>query len=319
MPRAAALLAAGPGCQEASRSKAGLAKGTLARGALACGLDWYIPLDRLVDDFYPSQHEIGYLQAGALVEFMVKTWGWEAFSAFYRDIHPQPEPPQGRHSPGGPQYRATDAALQAHFGISLHALEERFLQALRQERLSPEASQDVRLTVQFYEAVRRYQQLFDPSAYFLTTWNPDPAKMRERGIVADYLRRPSQPENLALEALLAEAGRNLRDGDFAGVEKKLAAVEAVLGEVALQDPQPFAAGTLAADYLALVKAAQAQGYQPQRILVEGEKARVWVSTTGPELSEMYFVYQQGEWTFDQEAGFSFPDLLFSWLAAVTGS
>jgi hypothetical protein len=314
MPRLAALLPGELDCQEAGRSSARLAK-----QVLACDTDRYIPLDQLVDDFYESQHEIGYLEAGALVEFMVKSWGWEAFSAFYRDIHPQPEPPQGRFSTTGPQYRAMDVALQAHFGLSLKALEARFLQALRQEVVSPELAQDVRLTVQFYDTVRHYQQLLDPSAYFLTAWNPDPARMRERGIVADYLRRPSQPENLALEALLAEAGESLRDGDLAGAEEKVAAVEAVLDEVALNTPRPFAADTLAAEYLALVLAAQASGYQPQRIHIEGEMARVWASTTGPELSEMNYIYRQGEWILDQEAGFSLPWRLSSWLAAATGS
>jgi hypothetical protein len=40
---------------------------------------------------------------------------------------------------------------------------------------------------------------------------------------------------------------------------------------------------------------------------------------GPELSEMSFVYRQGEWTLDREAGLAWPELLFSWLAAATGS
>ena len=72
-PRAAALLPPEVGCRQDPKR--------------VCGLGWYIPLTRLVEDFYQEQHEIGYLQAGALVEFMVENWGWEAFFEFYRDIH----------------------------------------------------------------------------------------------------------------------------------------------------------------------------------------------------------------------------------------
>ena len=51
------------------------------------GLGWYIPLAELADNFYLSQHEIGYLEGATLIEYMVNTWGWDAFSSFYRDIH----------------------------------------------------------------------------------------------------------------------------------------------------------------------------------------------------------------------------------------
>ena len=44
----------------------------LPRAAALLELDWYIPISTLVDDFYTHQHEIGYLEAGALIEFMHK-------------------------------------------------------------------------------------------------------------------------------------------------------------------------------------------------------------------------------------------------------
>ncbi len=63
----------------------------MLRAAVLLEMGGYLPLDKLANNFYPSQHESGYLEAGALVEYMVETWGWETFSAFYRDIHPGPE------------------------------------------------------------------------------------------------------------------------------------------------------------------------------------------------------------------------------------
>jgi hypothetical protein len=45
------------------------------------GLDWFIPLETLAENFYQSQHEIGYLEAGALVEFMRLAGGLNQFTA----------------------------------------------------------------------------------------------------------------------------------------------------------------------------------------------------------------------------------------------
>lgn len=163
----------------------------------------YIPLEQLTDRFYASQHEISYLQAGALVEFMVDRWGWEDFSAFYRDIHP---------SDAG-EYDAIDQALLRHFSISFKQLEDRFIQKLENQPENPDLRENVHLTVALYEAIRRFQQILDPSAYFREMWIPDGKVMRERGIVADYLRSPNSPAHLQIEQMLEEAGRNLNTGN----------------------------------------------------------------------------------------------------------
>jgi hypothetical protein len=191
-------------------------------------LGWYIPLSRLAEDFYFSQHEIGYLEAAALIEFMVETWGWPAYSAFYRDIHPLQGSTVQPGQQGGSQSAAIEAALNRHFGLGLAQLEERFQEALQRQTLTPGSVEDVRLTVKFYDTVRRYQQLLDPSAYFMTAWLPDLSQMRSQGIVADLLRHPSQPENVAVETLLMGADASLQAGDYARLEKQLAAVNALL-------------------------------------------------------------------------------------------
>jgi hypothetical protein len=209
---------------------------------------------------------------------------------------------------GGTDYRAINAALRAHFGLTLEQLEWRFQQDLRQERLTPELVEDVRLSVTFYETVRRYQQSLDPSAYFLTSWVPDGEKMRQRGIVADMLRRPSMAENLALEVMLVEAGARLGAADFDGARQLLDATDLVLDELTSQRLASFAAHPLAADYMALVQAAQAAGYQAQRIQVDDKTARVWATTTGPELVELDFVSRQGNWILDLEASSSLLNL-----------
>ena len=145
-------------------------------------LNWYIPLKTLTNDFYASQHEIGYMEGASLIEFMVKTYGWDAFSAFYRDIH---------INEGESQSDAINTALKVHFSITFDQLEQDFLTALDQEADTSAWVEDVRFTITNYDTLRRYQQLLDPSAYFRTAWLLDNKTMR-----AGYCRRlPPTPSH----------------------------------------------------------------------------------------------------------------------------
>ena len=189
------------------------------RASTLLTLNWYIPLRTLADNFYPSQHEIGYLEAGALVKYLVDTYGWETFNSFYRDIHPVPS---------GLQSESIDQALQAHFGLTLDQLESDFLAQLRTQPVDESQTEDVRLSVQFYDTVRRYQQMLDPSAYFQTAWLADAAVMRQKNITADYLRHPDGILNQYLETQLVEADSALQSGDYVGTAQKLKALNVML-------------------------------------------------------------------------------------------
>jgi len=183
-----------------------------SRAAALIDLGWYIPLTELADSFYTLQHEIGYLEGGALVDFMINRYGWDAFSDFYRDIHP--------HSSDS-QSEAIDTALQEHFDLTFQELEASFIAKLKRRHIIPDMRADLILSVNYYEAVRRYQLLLDPSAYFLTAWLPAGEEMRERGIVADYLRRPENPQNLEIGELLVKVDRQIRAGNYLQAEKAL--------------------------------------------------------------------------------------------------
>ncbi len=191
----------------------------IPRAAALLSLNWYIPLRPLADLFYPSQHEIGYLEAGALVQYLVETYGWDAFNAFYRDIHP---------APSGLQSDAIDLALLSHFGLTLDQLEEDFLAHLQAQPVDLAHIEDVRLSVQFYDTVRRYQQMFDPSAYFQTAWLADESVMRQKNITADYLRRPDGILNKYLENLLVETDIALQSGDYTDTAQRLQALNVML-------------------------------------------------------------------------------------------
>ncbi len=173
------------------------------RAAALLNLGWYIPLRQLTDNFYPSQHEVGYLQAAALVQYLVETYGWQRFNTFYRDIDPAPS-----------DSAALDAALRRWLSTDLDTLESDFIAWLRSQPQDPVYARDISLTVRYYDTVRRYQQLLDPSAHFMTAWLPDVNAMRARGIVADYMRRPQSAIHAGLEAMFLNADAALRAGDY---------------------------------------------------------------------------------------------------------
>jgi hypothetical protein len=182
------------------------------RAAALLELGWYIPLADLGADFYRQQHDIGYLEAGALVQYLVETYGWGAFNEFYRTI-----PLSSGISPA----QAIDSAVQDSFGLTLSGMETAYLAYLDTQSVSGDILTDLRLTVGLYDTVRRYQSAFDPSAYYLTAWLLDGSQMRQRGIVADLVRHPDRLENRLLESLLRQAGDRLFAGDYAGAERVL--------------------------------------------------------------------------------------------------
>lgn len=242
------------------------------------GQNWYIPLEQLADNFYPSQHEIGYLEGGALIQYMVERWGWEEFNQFYRHIPWLPTLSQSE---------MIDQALQSNFGITIVELEGQFLEFLRHQTVTPAIREDLRLTVRLFDAIRRYQLALDPSAYFETAWIVDTAEMRRRGITADYLRHPATDENLALETMLSAAGESWLAGDIDQAWALIEAINTTLDALERGEAQPFEADELAQKYLAIVALLREGGYEPQRILLAGDgSARVWATTGDTELVEL---------------------------------
>lgn len=163
------------------------------RAAALLELNWYIPLEILADDFYNQQHDIGYLEAAALVLYLYETYGPGAFIEFYRTIP---------YLEGMTDSEILDETLRDQFGVSLADLETAFKTYLSTQPVTEAIRTDLELTTAYFDTVRRYQSLLDPSAYFLTAWLPDGTVMREEGIVADFTRRPRGWQNWLVEKML---------------------------------------------------------------------------------------------------------------------
>ncbi len=206
------------------------------RAAALLDLGWYIPLTTITNDFYNQQHDIAYLEAGSLIKYMVEKYGWSAFNQFYRSIH----------APNNQAVSAVmDTALQEHFGISFSNLENAYLSFLHSQSVTADVRTDLKTTVDFFDTVRRYQENLDPSAYFLTAWLPDGSLMRQRGIVADFLRRPEGWENRFFEKLLILSQKELFTADYKNAERTLQwsnwFMDIILHEIKSQAANIFAA------------------------------------------------------------------------------
>ena len=55
------------------------------RAAALLATGSYVPLAQLIDDFYPVQHEIGYLEAAGFITHLIERNGWGTFKEFYSD------------------------------------------------------------------------------------------------------------------------------------------------------------------------------------------------------------------------------------------
>ena len=254
------------------------------RAAALLALDRYIPLSELADSFYPSQHEIGYLEAAGFVSFLIDRFGWNAFKVFYGDMD--------RDEAG--EAAVIDAALQEHFGLSLIQAEADWLASLRELPALAIQETDLRLTVDFYETVRRYQQAWDPSAYFREPWWPAPQDAERRGLTADLIRHPDAPVNVTLETMFVAADRAIDAGAYTEAESLLTAIDKVLD----------AGGDLTADplvdqYWALVQATVEAGYEALQIALDSESNVARVLAAAPDevdTVELTFSLLAGRWT-----------------------
>ncbi len=242
------------------------------RTAAVVELGWYVPLDTLANDFYRQQHEVGYLEGAALVDYLVETYGREEFLAFYTSF---------AGATFDTDAAALDAKLRESFDVGLEEVEQALRDWLAAHPPTAAQVRDLQDTVAFFETCRRYQQVYDPAAYFLTGWLPDPVEGERLGIEADFMRGPRALENIALETMLIAARRALDAGAFARAEALLDEVNGVL------ETGRFAA-PLARAYLEIVQATASAGYEAQRVELAGDSARVWAVAEWPTLVELTF-------------------------------
>jgi hypothetical protein len=225
------------------------------RAAALLENDLWIPLVPLLDNFYPSQHEIGYLQAGAFIAWLVESEGRERTLAMIAATNNRKELPPSA---------VLDQAAQEVLERTLAELEQAFIAWLQALPPDPDTdwSADLLLSIRLFELLRRYQYQYDRSANYLYGWLLYPPHLRNEGLTAPLTRRPATAAHLTLETLLQAAQETLVAGAFEEVAHLLDGVESALhGEWD---------APLVNDYAQIVQVALAAGYEVRRIDWEGE-------------------------------------------------
>ncbi len=192
----------------------------LEQAAALLLLERYLPLIDIVDNFYNVQHETGYMEGGALVTYMVDRWGWDAYLDFYFNLQD-----------GQTDAEVINNGLEQYFGMDLETLESDFVTYLRTLTPTEDTLADVRLTIDVYDAIRRYQSIAIPSSNFQTAWWPPLEKMREDHIVGDYDTREKSPFNAIVEDLFLDIQQAFKDQDYGVIEADLHQVDAILDDV----------------------------------------------------------------------------------------
>ncbi len=229
------------------------------RAAALVKIDEYIPLPTLIDDFYPIQHEIGYLQAAGFVNYLIQTYGWPTFRDFYADV---------TADDAATLSGAVDLNMQQYFGVSLAQAEQDWLALIAVQEVSDTAVSDLQTSIRYYNIMRQYQQQYDPTAYFLTAWLPYPQALQESGNPADLSRHPSDEINIALETMLISADLALRTGDYRRANVLLDSVTRTLDNGGVfVDP-------IAISYRNVIRVIAAEGYEVQQIDLNGNRALV---------------------------------------------
>lgn len=219
----------------------------------------YVPLAELIDDFYPTQHEIGYLQGAGFVNYLANQFGWPTVRSFYADVNP---------NEGEPLSSAVDRGLQSHFNKNLATVESEWIAYLERIPYGQDVESDLLVTVRYYDVMRRYQLQYDPTAHFLQAWLPFPQEVESRNITADLTRHPEEEVNVALETMLAAVDTAMIAGNYSRASALLDSVERVLASEGLfVDP-------IASDYLEIVRQLSALGFRVQAIEIEANESRV---------------------------------------------
>ena len=221
--------------------------------ALLLDTPYYVPLEQLINNFYPAQHEIGYLEAGSFFGYLVNTYGWDSVRAFYTQLVPEANKPLAD---------TFSENMTFQFGKTLTQLETSWHAYLRTTPRTATDAQDLMLTIEYYDLMRRYQQAYDPTAYFRTAWLPYPDNLIPQNSTADLTRHPNREVNIVFETMLESADKALRAGNYDRTRALLQSVDRALQqEGRFLDP-------LAANYQQLVRLTAGLGLEAQAITLD---------------------------------------------------
>lgn len=250
------------------------------RTAALIELDRYIPLADLTDNFRAHQHEIAYLEAAGLIAYLSETYGWDTFVEMFslEDIE------------DGSGSEWLDAAFERMYDRSLNEIEAEFISWLREHDASVQVD-DLRLTIDLFDTIRRYQLLYAPYQEDMGPFS-DATVM---DITSEYMREPRSPENIAIEVALIHAREALAEEDFERAEGLITVLNAVM------DSGDFTQQPIG-DLLSVTQALDAAGYEAQYIEIDGDSASAMVIREWPMMELLTLDRIDGGWRITGAGG-----------------
>lgn len=234
----------------------------------------YVPLVDLANDFRGYQHETAYLEAAALVSYLVDTYGMADFLALYGAEGIQ----------AGSTAAWLDVALRRVYGVNLNQVERDFRDWLGEQVPGAQAT-DLELTIRLYNTIRRYQSLH--AAY------QEVIPSSQEGIaaaqVSEYMREPATLYNVVLETAFVSAHSALQEGRYEEAEALIDALEATLEDGDFTR-EPLGTFVQIAARLGQI------GYEAQRITLTGENAAtVEAIQTWPQVRTLNVTHDGEAW------------------------
>lgn len=242
----------------------------------------YVPLTEAIDNFFATQHEISYLEAASFINYLVETYGWTAVRSFYGNATPDD---------AGTLSRAIDKNVRIYFSSSLEEIEADWLEYLSNFPRDRATFTNLQVTLHLYDVIRRYQTVYDPTAYYLYAWLPTPDMAMQLDATADFSRHPDDITNIALETMLKAALNALLEEDYDQVNALIVSVDRVIkNDGQFLDP-------LAKSYHDIVQTASESGYEIQQIDLTGNRAMAQAIRPGDfKLMQLRFVLNaRGRW------------------------
>lgn len=265
------------------------------RAATLLTSEHYIPLPRLVNDFYTHHHEVGYWEAGAFVQYLVEMYGWDSVSGICKASSNGSMTDPSRNPKH--EWDALNAAFTS-LGIGTFAETERAWEAwLAGIETSSSDRALLEGKTRLMTRMRAYQRHKDIAAHFTKGVLFSPAEAERLGIVADFIRRPREPASIAIELLLAMGYEAFLQRDLVMLNLCIDSIDALLaGDSGASSSKSGA--ELAEEVLEIVNRTLAKGYEPYRLLMQRPgryQVQVLDLTLWPQKREMVAVMDSGAW------------------------
>nr|WP_290666976.1 hypothetical protein [Ardenticatena sp.] len=155
----------------------------------------YVSIPDLATNLYAYQHEVAYIEAGSFVGYLVETYGLDTVKRLYADAN------------------APERILRRTYP----QLERDWLAWLRTIPNDPAIARWFDLRVRIFDAMRTYQETFDPLAREL----PPPPDEWAPSYVAMYAHATEDPFAIVLETMLADINTAHRCGNLDDAEAML--------------------------------------------------------------------------------------------------